>query len=128
MREGIIQFETSSQSWNSLPRASLYKETCPTDAIYRWSRQVSFYKIFKLLSFSGIPAPRLAKCDVPKEKTRLAIMEQIFEAMEKMFQVANIIHGDFSEFNILYFQRRIWVIDVSQVKFWFQLAKVSTQF
>ena len=55
-------------------------------------------------------------------------MEQIFEAMEKMFQVANIIHGDFSEFNILYFQRRIWVIDVSQVKFWFQLAKVSTQF
>ena len=43
-------------------------------------------------------------------------MEQIFEAMEKMFQVANIIHGDFSEFNILYFQRRVWVIDVSQVR------------
>ena len=42
-------------------------------------------------------------------------MEQIFESMEKMFQVANIVHGDFSEFNILYFQRRIWVIDVSQV-------------
>ena len=69
----------------------------------------------KILQNSGIPAPRLAKCDVPKEKTRLAIMEQIFEAMEKMFQVANIIHGDFSEFNILYFQRRVWVIDVSQV-------------
>ena len=42
-------------------------------------------------------------------------MEQIFESMEKMFQVANIVHGDFSEFNILYFQRRIWIIDVSQV-------------
>ena len=41
-------------------------------------------------------------------------MEQIFEAMEKMFQLANIVHGDFSEFNLLYHQRRVWVIDVSQ--------------
>jgi len=70
--------------------------------------------LMRFIGDQGIPAPRLAKCDVPKEKTRLSIMEQIFESMEKMFQVANIVHGDFSEFNILYFQRRIWVIDVSQ--------------
>ena len=42
-------------------------------------------------------------------------MGQIFESMEKIFQVANIVHSDFSEFNILYFQGRIWIIDVSQV-------------
>jgi len=70
--------------------------------------------LMRFIGDQGIPAPRLSKCDVPKEKTRVAIMEQIFEAMEKMFQLANIVHGDFSEFNLLYHQRRVWVIDVSQ--------------
>ena len=36
-------------------------------------------------------------------------MEQVIEVMTKMWQKAKIVHADFSEFNILYFQKRVWV-------------------
>ena len=57
----------------------------------------------------GIPAPRLARAEVTKQKTRLDIMAQVIDVMIKMWKSAGIIHADFSEFNILYFQRQIWV-------------------
>ena len=41
-------------------------------------------------------------------------MEQVIEIAEKMWKDARIVHADFSEFNLLYFQKRVWVIDVSQ--------------
>ena len=36
-------------------------------------------------------------------------MTQVIDVMIKMWKSAGIIHADFSEFNILYFQRQIWV-------------------
>lgn len=68
----------------------------------------------RFIGDKGIPAVRLSKCEVSKTKTRLEIMEQVIEVMTKMWQKAKIVHADFSEFNILYFQKRVWVIDVSQ--------------
>ena len=60
-------------------------------------------------TIKGIPAPRLARAEVTKQKTRLDIMAQVIDVMIKMWKSAGIIHADFSEFNILYFQRQIWV-------------------
>jgi len=68
----------------------------------------------RFIGDQGIPAPRLARAEVTKQKTRLDIMTQVIDVMIKMWKSAGIIHADFSEFNILYFQRQIWVIDVSQ--------------
>jgi len=68
----------------------------------------------RFIGDQGIPAPRLARAEVTKQKTRIDIMAQVIEVMEKMWKNAGIVHADFSEFNILYFQRQIWVIDVSQ--------------
>ena len=68
----------------------------------------TFY-LYNLQTSKGIPAPRLARAEVTKQKTRLDIMTQVIDVMIKMWKSAGIIHADFSEFNILYFQRQIWV-------------------
>lgn len=39
----------------------------------------------------------------------------IFQAMMKMFTDCNLVHGDLSEFNILYHENDVYIIDVSQV-------------
>ena len=34
--------------------------------------------------------------------------------MRKMYQVCNLVHGDLSEYNLLWFENRVRIIDVSQ--------------
>lgn len=35
--------------------------------------------------------------------------------MRKMYQVAKLVHADLSEYNVLYHERQLYIIDVSQV-------------
>ena len=51
---------------------------------------------------------------ITKEKQKVEVLDQVLEIMGKMWAKAKIVHGDFSEFNLLYHQKRVWVIDVSQ--------------
>ena len=44
-------------------------------------------------------------------------MEQVIEIMEKMWSKAKIVHADFSEFNILYFQKRVWELWLKNILF-----------
>jgi len=68
----------------------------------------------RFIGDNGIPANRLKDVQVNKEKTKTDIMTQVIELGQKMFQKAKIVHADFSEFNMLYYQKRVYVIDVSQ--------------
>lgn len=68
----------------------------------------------RFIGDNGIPAPRLKDASVTKEKQKLEVFDQVMEIMGKMWTKAKLVHGDFSEFNLLYHQRRVWVIDVSQ--------------
>lgn len=45
------------------------------------------------------------------------VYELVFQAMIKMFVDCNLVHGDLSEFNILYHNSEVYIIDVSQVNF-----------
>lgn len=60
----------------------------------------------------GTPAPRLK--DVKDLKDPQTLLTNIIDQIEKMYRIARLVHGDLSEFNILFLNDIIWIIDVSQ--------------
>lgn len=58
------------------------------------------------------PAPRLVNCKLSRERA-VSLLEAIVADIETM--IANdIVHGDFSAYNILFDGERHWIIDVPQ--------------
>ncbi|CAD0098616.1 unnamed protein product [Aureobasidium mustum] len=68
----------------------------------------------------GWPAPRLRDVDfqLPTEEENAAkwreMYIQLLGYMRIMYQTCRLVHGDLSEYNLMYHQSRIFVIDVSQ--------------
>jgi RIO kinase 1 len=68
----------------------------------------------------GWPAPRLRDVDfqLPTEEENAAkwreMYIQLLGYMRVMYQTCRLVHGDLSEYNLMYHQNRIFVIDVSQ--------------
>lgn len=61
---------------------------------------------------NGTPAPKLKDLNpIPDPKL---IFFQIIQSIEEMYLEANLVHGDLSEFNILYWEEKPVIIDVSQ--------------
>ena len=60
----------------------------------------------------GIAAPRLR--DAPEIKDPLASLQRIITYIRKMYLEAHLVHGDLSEYNILYHNFEEIIIDVSQ--------------
>ncbi|MCJ1396237.1 protein kinase rio1 [Xylographa bjoerkii] len=65
----------------------------------------------------GIPAPRLKDVvldggDIESRWRHLYI--QLLGYMRIMYQTCHLVHADLSEYNILYHQDKLWIIDVSQ--------------
>lgn len=68
--------------------------------------------IMEYIGFGSIPAPVLKDIKEPKEPTNLMI--QILTFIKNLFQLAKLVHGDLSEFNILYHNQKPVIIDISQ--------------
>lgn len=62
----------------------------------------------------GWPAPRLRDAPVEDEKTWDALYLELLGLMRDMYQKCRLVHADLSEYNVLYHQKRLWIIDVSQ--------------
>ena len=52
--------------------------------------------------------------DTDAEKRWSAVYFTILAYMRKLYQVCKLVHADLSEYNILFYQDRPWIIDVSQ--------------
>jgi len=61
----------------------------------------------------GWPAPRLKDAGLSTSKARSAYV-QCIKILRRMFQLCKLVHGDFSEYNLLFMDNTIYVIDVSQ--------------
>ena len=59
-------------------------------------------------------APRLSEVDLRNYGDPYDFLDQILEEIETMFKNAAVVHGDFSQFNLLFYDSKSWVIDVSQ--------------
>lgn len=65
----------------------------------------------------GNPAPRLKDIEMidgDVEERWKALYLQLLGYMHTLFQSCRLVHADLSEYNILYHQDRLWLIDVSQ--------------
>jgi len=68
--------------------------------------------IMEYIGFGPIPAPKLKDIKDPKEISGLFI--EILEMIKILYQKAKLVHGDLSEFNILYHNQQPVIIDISQ--------------
>ena len=68
--------------------------------------------IMEYIGFASIPAPKLKDIKSPKDPINL--LNEILKFIKSLYQKANLVHGDLSEFNILYHNQKPVVIDISQ--------------
>jgi RIO kinase 1 len=64
------------------------------------------------IGFGSIPAPKLKNISNPKDLS--ALSAKILKFIKKLYQDADLVHGDLSEFNILYHNQQPVIIDISQ--------------
>jgi RIO kinase 1 len=71
--------------------------------------------VMDFIGEGGYAAPRLKDADVPTSKLR-ELYTVLVQDVRTMFQVCRLVHADLSEYNILYFEGRLAIIDVSQAR------------
>ncbi len=64
------------------------------------------------IGFESIPAPKLK--DIKNPKVPFELFNEILIFIKNLYQKAKLVHGDLSEFNILYHNQEPVVIDISQ--------------
>ncbi len=65
----------------------------------------------------GIPAPRLKDVELVGsdiEAKWKVLYLQLLGYMRILYQVCRLVHADLSEYNVLYHEEKLWIIDVSQ--------------
>ncbi|KAL9191519.1 hypothetical protein ACHAXT_001225 [Thalassiosira profunda] len=69
--------------------------------------------IMEFLGEGGWPSPRIRDAGLTEKRLREAYVQTIL-IMRRMFQRCKLVHGDLSEYNLLWHQNEVYVIDVSQ--------------
>ncbi|CAI0627630.1 unnamed protein product [Linum tenue] len=81
---------------------------CPTPYLLRLH-----VLAMEFIGKAGWAAPRLKDASLSLDKLREGYMEMVI-AMRTLYQKCRLVHGDLSEYNILYFEGHLHIIDVSQ--------------
>ena len=69
--------------------------------------------VMEFLGQDGWPAPRLKDANISVSKAR-ELYRQVLLNVRKMYHDCKLVHGDLSEYNMLYHQGEAFIIDVSQ--------------
>ncbi|XP_072991108.1 uncharacterized protein [Typha latifolia] len=69
--------------------------------------------VMEFIGKAGWAAPRLKDAALSEDKLRECYVE-IITTMRTLYQKCKLVHGDLSEYNILYFEGHLYIIDVSQ--------------
>ena len=68
--------------------------------------------VMEFIGDEGVRAPLLK--ELPDEEITEELYHQIVKEVEKMVNDAQLVHGDLSEYNIMVFEGKPYIIDVSQ--------------
>ena len=98
----------AEKEMRNLKRLHTYGVRCPEPILIR-----NNVLIMKFIGKDGWPSPRLKDATLSEKKLRKAY-QQCVEMMRIMFQKCKLVHGDLSEYNILYKKGNVYFIDVSQ--------------
>ncbi len=77
-------------------------------------RPIGFYKNVLLMSYIGTkrsPAPQLRYVN---DADFDYIFESIIDNVKRMYKNARLVHADLSDYNILYYRKKIYIIDTGQ--------------
>ena len=69
--------------------------------------------LMEFLGQDGWPSPRLKDVTLSEKRLREAYVQTI-RIMRRMFTRCKLVHGDLSEYNLLWHDNQVYVIDVSQ--------------
>ncbi|EMS62481.1 Serine/threonine-protein kinase RIO1 [Triticum urartu] len=69
--------------------------------------------VMEFIGKGGWAAPRLKDANLSDDKLRETYFE-IVTTMRTLYQKCKLVHGDLSEYNILYYEGHLYIIDVSQ--------------
>ncbi|KAL8140854.1 hypothetical protein V2J09_006875 [Rumex salicifolius] len=81
---------------------------CPTPYLLRLH-----VLVMEFIGKAGWAAPRLKDAALSQDKLQEGYVEMII-AMRTLYQKCKLVHGDLSEYNILYYEGHLHIIDVSQ--------------
>ncbi|XP_074366702.1 uncharacterized protein LOC141707437 [Apium graveolens] len=81
---------------------------CPTPIVLRLH-----VLVMEFIGKSGSPAPCLKDANLSEDKMRECYIQMII-VMRNLYQKCKLVHGDLSEYNILYDEGDLHIIDVSQ--------------
>lgn len=84
------------------------KIPCPAPILLK-----SHVLIMEFLGENGWPSPRIRDAGLSEKRLREAYVQTIV-IMRRMFQRCKLVHGDLSEYNLLWHKNEVYVIDVSQ--------------
>lgn len=70
--------------------------------------------VMDMIGEDGLPAPLLKNANIKDSATYCALYLKLVVIMRKMFHECKLVHADLSEFNTLYLNGEIYIIDVSQ--------------
>ncbi|KAM9165778.1 serine/threonine-protein kinase RIO3 [Pangshura tecta] len=77
---------------------------------------VMLKKHILVMSFIGqdqVPAPKLKEVKLSSEDMKKAYY-QILHMMQQLYKECSLVHADLSEYNMLWHEGKVWLIDVSQ--------------
>lgn len=69
--------------------------------------------VMSFIGHDAVPAPKLKDALLNSEDMKLAYY-QVLDMMLLLFRECNLIHADLSEYNMLWHDKKVWLIDVSQ--------------
>uniref|UniRef100_A0A2M4BHW8 Serine/threonine-protein kinase RIO3 n=1 Tax=Anopheles marajoara TaxID=58244 RepID=A0A2M4BHW8_9DIPT len=77
---------------------------------------VALKKNVLVMAFVGdsmIPAPKLKEAILSDAQLIMAY-EEMVDIMHRLYKEARLVHADLSEYNILWYEEKCWIIDVAQ--------------
>ncbi|XP_071964522.1 serine/threonine-protein kinase RIO1-like [Antedon mediterranea] len=81
---------------------------CPQPVILR-----SHVLVMEFIGIDGWPAPLLKDVPLSESKSRELYLDCVY-MVRKIYQESKLVHSDLSEFNMLYCNDKVYIIDVSQ--------------
>jgi RIO kinase 1 len=88
----------------------LYKRNASIPKVLAFTNEAI---LMEYLGTSKVPAPRLVDITLTKDEAEFCFQEVIRNL--ELFLDFRIVHGDFSEFNILWYEKKPYIIDFPQV-------------
>eukprot|EP00288_Rhodomonas_lens_P004878 CAMPEP_0177733718 /NCGR_PEP_ID=MMETSP0484_2-20121128/23838_1 /TAXON_ID=354590 /ORGANISM="Rhodomonas lens, Strain RHODO" /LENGTH=181 /DNA_ID=CAMNT_0019247125 /DNA_START=21 /DNA_END=562 /DNA_ORIENTATION=- len=98
----------AEKEYRNLHRLYLAKLPCPRPLLLR-----THILVMEFLGERGRAAPKLKDADLDARGWARSY-EESFVILHAMFHHCRLVHGDFSEYNLVYHQDKVFVIDVGQ--------------